>query len=173
MGNEDWGEGSAILWGHNPLPLQRGYWARRHLDLWVMKSSTVDLHSRACASLVETLRSNVIPIFELNFLRDYSLLLFVICLRKCTAVWMKWTTKHKNLTTTSDSFVTLKIVNLSLSTGRMPNALKIASLSPSLKKPDADFKQFLNFSNLKLFSKLIEKAAAVQLTDHVKTHHLD
>ena len=38
-----------------------------------------------------------------------------------------------------------KIVNLSLSTGRMPNALKIAALSPSLKKPDADFKQFLNF----------------------------
>ena len=75
-GNGEWrlGRGSAILWGHDPLPLQRGYWARR------------DLHSRACASLVETLRSNVIPISELNFLRDYTLLLFVICLRKCTAL---------------------------------------------------------------------------------------
>ena len=39
-----------------------------------------------------------------------------------------------------------------------------------------NIKEFLNFrpiSNLKLVSKLIEKAAAVQLTDHVQTHHLD
>ena len=40
-----------------------------------------------------------------------------------------------------------KFVNLSLSTGRMPNALKVAALSGSLKKPDADFKQFLKFSS--------------------------
>ena len=69
-----------------------------------------------------------------------------------------------------------KFVNLSLSTGRMPNALKVAALSPSLKKPDADFKQFSNFrpiSNLTLISKIIEKAVAEQLTDHVKTYHLD
>ena len=58
----------------------------------------------------------------------------------------------------------------------MPNALKVAALSPSLKKPDADFKQFSNFrpiSNLTLISKIIEKAVAEQLTDHVKTYHLD
>ena len=58
----------------------------------------------------------------------------------------------------------------------MPNALKVAALSPSLKKPDADFKQFSNFrpiSNLTLNSKIIEKAVAEQLTDHVKTYHLD
>ena len=58
----------------------------------------------------------------------------------------------------------------------MPNALKVTALSPSLKKPDADFKQFSNFrpiSNLTLVSKIIEKAVAEQLTDHVKTFHLD
>ena len=69
-----------------------------------------------------------------------------------------------------------EFVNLSLSTGRMPNALKVAALSPSLKKPDADFKQFSNFrpiSNLTLVSKIIEKAVAEQLTDHVKTYQLD
>ena len=58
----------------------------------------------------------------------------------------------------------------------MPNALKVAALSSSLKKPDADFKQFSNFrpiSNLTLVSKVIEKAVAEQLTDHVKTFHLD
>ena len=69
-----------------------------------------------------------------------------------------------------------RMANLSLTTGFMPNALKIASLSPTLKKPTADFKQFTNFwpiSNLKLISKLVEKSAAVQRKKHVMTNHLD
>ena len=69
-----------------------------------------------------------------------------------------------------------RLVNLSLTTGFMPDALKIASLSPALKKPTADFKQFTNFrpiSNLKFISKLVEKSVAVQLTKHVMTNHLD
>ena len=58
----------------------------------------------------------------------------------------------------------------------MPDALKIAILSPTLKKSDADFKQFQNFrpiSNLKVVSTLVEKAVAIQLTHHVMAHHLD
>ena len=54
-----------------------------------------------------------------------------------------------------------KIVNLSLSNGVMPDALKTAELLPSLKKPDADYKQFSNFrpvSNLTMISKVVEKA---------------
>ena len=69
-----------------------------------------------------------------------------------------------------------RIVNLSLSTGVMPGALKVAISSPMLKKSDADFELFQNFrpiSNLKVVSKLVEKAAAIQLTDHVMSHHLD
>ena len=69
-----------------------------------------------------------------------------------------------------------RIVNLSLSTGVMPGALKVAILSPMLKKSDADFEQFQNFrpiSNLKVVSKLVEKAVAIQLTNHVMLHHLD
>ena len=69
-----------------------------------------------------------------------------------------------------------KIVNLSLSTGTMPDTLKVAILSPILKKSDADFELFQNFrpiSNLKVVSKLVEKAAAIQLIDHVMSHHLD
>ena len=69
-----------------------------------------------------------------------------------------------------------RMVNLSLTTGFMPDALKIASLSPALKKPAADFKQFTNFrsiSNLKFISELAEKYVAVQLTKHVMTNHLD
>ena len=56
-----------------------------------------------------------------------------------------------------------RMVNLSLTTGFMPDALKIASLSPALKKPTDDLKQFTNFrpiSNLKFISKLIEKSVA-------------
>ena len=70
-----------------------------------------------------------------------------------------------------------RMVNLSLTTGFMPDALKIASsLSPALKKPTADFKQFTSFrsiSNLKFISELAEKSVAVQLTKHVMTNHLD
>ena len=68
------------------------------------------------------------------------------------------------------------MANLSLTTGFMPNALKIASLSPTLKKPTADFKQFTSFgsiSNLKFISELAETSVAVQLTKHVMTNHLD
>ena len=46
-----------------------------------------------------------------------------------------------------------RIINLSLSTGVVPNALKVATLLPTLKKSDADFEQFQNFrpiSNLKV-----------------------
>ena len=69
-----------------------------------------------------------------------------------------------------------RMVNLSLTTGFMPDALKIVSPSPTPKKPTADFKQFTNFqpiSNFKSISKLIEKSVAVQLTKHVMTNHLD
>ena len=68
------------------------------------------------------------------------------------------------------------IVNLSLSTGTMPETLKVAKLVPVLKKHDADHEQFSNFrpiSNLVMVSKVIEKAVSVQLTDHVRTHHLE
>ena len=64
----------------------------------------------------------------------------------------------------------MRIINLSLSTGVVPNALKVATLLPTLKKSDADFEQFQNFrpiSNLKVLSKLVEKAVAIQLTDYV------
>ena len=58
------------------------------------------------------------------------------------------------------------IVNLSVTTGEMPD---------SLKKPTADFQQFTNIwpiSNLKFVSKFVGKSVAVQLTEHVITNHL-
>ena len=57
----------------------------------------------------------------------------------------------------------------------MPNALKVAVLSPLLKKQDADTEQLQNFrpiSNLKFVSKLIEKAVALQLNEHILKHDL-
>ena len=49
-----------------------------------------------------------------------------------------------------------RIINLSLTTGEMPEDLKCAMLRPLLKKPTADHKVFANFrpvSNLKYLSK--------------------
>ena len=68
------------------------------------------------------------------------------------------------------------IVNLSLSTGTMPETLTVAEQVPALKKNDADHEQFPNFqtiSNLVMVSKVIEKVVSAQLTDHVRTHHLE
>ena len=64
--------------------------------------------------------------------------------------------------------------NMSLKNGVMPIALKVAVLKPLLKKQDADFEQLQNFrpiSNLTFVSKLIEKAVALQLNDHILRHH--
>ena len=68
------------------------------------------------------------------------------------------------------------ITNMSLKNGVMPCALKVAVLKPFLKKQDADSEQLQNFrpiSNLIFVSKLIEKAVALQLNDHILRHHLD
>ena len=68
------------------------------------------------------------------------------------------------------------VINMSLKNGVMPYALKVAVLKPLLKKQDADFEQLQNFrpiSNLTFVSKLIEKAVALQLNDHILRHHLD
>ena len=58
----------------------------------------------------------------------------------------------------------------------MPDALKIAELLPALEKPDADFTNNSDcrpIFNLKVVSKVIEKAVTVQLTTYVSTQHLD
>ena len=67
------------------------------------------------------------------------------------------------------------VINLSLSTGSMLEDLKIASLRPLLKKPNADCEQFSNFrpvSNLKFLSKLVEKSVFVQLNNYLTVNGL-
>ena len=67
------------------------------------------------------------------------------------------------------------IINLSLSTGVMPDDQKTALLKPLLKMPNADFEQFSSFrplSNLKFLSKLIEKSACLQLNKYLVNNSL-
>ena len=67
------------------------------------------------------------------------------------------------------------VINVSLSTGSMPEDLKIASLRPLLKKPNADGEQFSNFrpvSNLNFLSKLVEKTVFVQLNNYLTVNGL-
>ena len=57
----------------------------------------------------------------------------------------------------------------------MPESLKIAMLDPLLKKVNADSDIFQNFrpvSNLKLLSKLVEKAVFVQLSEYLVNNEL-
>ena len=67
------------------------------------------------------------------------------------------------------------VISLSLSTRSVPEDLKIASLRPLLKKPNADCEQFSNFrpvSNLKFVSKLVEKSVFAQLNNYLTVHGL-
>lgn len=72
--------------------------------------------------------------------------------------------------------VITKIINLSLETGTMPDPLKVALLTPLLKKPNANHEEFGNFrpiSNLSFISKSIEKVVAQQLTKYISDNGLD
>ena len=67
------------------------------------------------------------------------------------------------------------LINLSLSTGLMPDDLKIASLRPLLKKLNPGCEQFSNFppvSNLKFLSNLVEKSVFVQLNNYLTVNGL-
>ena len=62
-----------------------------------------------------------------------------------------------------------EIINLSISTGIMPENMKEATLQPLLKKPNLDLQQFKNFrlvSNLSYISKLVECAVCNQLMEY-------
>ena len=60
--------------------------------------------------------------------------------------------------------VLTNIVNTSLSSGVMPDVLKIAAVTPTLKKHNADFTKYESFrpiSSLKFVCKLVEKVVCV------------
>ena len=68
------------------------------------------------------------------------------------------------------------VVNLSFNSASMPSSMKNAVLSPLLKKPSLDFELFSNFrlvSNLKFLSKVIEKVAAIRLTNYLCDNDLN
>ena len=71
--------------------------------------------------------------------------------------------------------VITRIVNLSLTTGNVPRHFKEAMVRPKLKKDSLDHQLFSHFrpiSNLKLLSKVTEKAVACQLTDYLNANEL-
>ena len=71
--------------------------------------------------------------------------------------------------------VITEIVNRSLTTGYIPECLKTAQIRPLLKKSNLDPENFKNFrpvSNLPFISKVIEKAACLQLVNYIETNDL-
>ena len=66
--------------------------------------------------------------------------------------------------------VITRVVNLSLTSGQVPDRFKVAMLKPLLKKSGADHELFSNFrpvSNLYFLSKVTEKAVPAQLMHHL------
>ena len=67
------------------------------------------------------------------------------------------------------------IINASLESGTVPPSFKVASVTPILKKPgldSADLNNYRPISNLPFHSKLLERAVAVQLHQHLSNHEL-
>ncbi|KAF7654004.1 hypothetical protein LDENG_00075870, partial [Lucifuga dentata] len=69
----------------------------------------------------------------------------------------------------------LRIINMSLSVGSVPSAFKTAIVKPLLKKQNTDPQILYNYrpiSNLPFMSKLLERAVANQITDHLSNNNL-
>uniref|UniRef100_A0A8C6UHQ5 Reverse transcriptase domain-containing protein n=1 Tax=Neogobius melanostomus TaxID=47308 RepID=A0A8C6UHQ5_9GOBI len=67
------------------------------------------------------------------------------------------------------------IINTSLTSGSVPSPLKLASITPLLKKPGLNPDNLDNFrpiSNLPLLSKILERAVITQLHQHLHSSHL-
>ena len=67
------------------------------------------------------------------------------------------------------------IINLSLKSGEFPKALKMAIVSPIIKKATLDQNELKNYrpvSNIKCFSKVMEKCVMSQLYDHMSSNEL-
>ncbi|PFX12684.1 hypothetical protein AWC38_SpisGene23314 [Stylophora pistillata] len=72
--------------------------------------------------------------------------------------------------------VLANIVNILLQSASMPAALKEEAIKPKLKKDNLDSEDYSNFrpiSNLKVITKIIEKAVSCQLSDHLRDNDLE
>ena len=69
----------------------------------------------------------------------------------------------------------LDLINLSLVTGYVPQAFKVAVIKPLLKKPTLDPDVLANYrpiSNLPFISKILERTVANQLCEHLEKNSL-
>ena len=67
------------------------------------------------------------------------------------------------------------LINKSLTTGKVPCALKIAQVSPRIKKPDLDREVLKNYrpvSNIPFLSKILERIVVNQLNDYLRSNNL-
>ena len=72
-------------------------------------------------------------------------------------------------------FNLLKILNLSLKAGCFHHSFKTAIVKPHLKKANSDNEDFSNYqpiSNLSYISKLFERAASMQIREHLENNSL-
>ncbi|XP_068599205.1 uncharacterized protein [Brachionichthys hirsutus] len=68
-----------------------------------------------------------------------------------------------------------RIINSSITSGSVPQSLKLAAITPILKKPGLDPENLSNFrpiSNLPFLSKILERVIAAQLQTHLNSNSL-
>ena len=71
--------------------------------------------------------------------------------------------------------VLTKIINKSLSEGQFPNSYKNARVMPLIKKPSLDSEDMKNYrpiSDLRFYSKLVERVAVSQIQSYLKDNSL-
>jgi len=69
----------------------------------------------------------------------------------------------------------VSLINKFLSTGTIPDTLKQATVTPLLKKPSLDVRDFNNFrpiSTLPFITKVLEKTVLNQLQSHLSTNQI-
>ena len=93
-----------------------------------------------------------------------------ICTLDCLPTWLLKDNIDVVLPVITD------IVNTSLTTGVFPQAMKQAIVTPILKKINSDWNDLKNYrpvSNIDFVGKIIEKAAVVQVNEHMQANDLD
>ena len=66
-----------------------------------------------------------------------------------------------------------RLINTSLTFGTVPENMKVARISPLLKKPSLDAEEQNNYrpvSNLSYIAKLLERVVAIRLQSYMNTH---
>ena len=145
------------------------------IDFFRSKVNNIRSLMSSSPSATNTLSASVLSPLHLAEVRESHVEEILRKMKSCTCTLDPIPTALlKSHIPTLSPFIT-KVVNLSLQSGYVPPALKVAVIRPLLKKPTLDPEVLANYrpiSNLAFLSKVLEKVVASQLQDHLKHNNL-